>query len=366
MTEEMELIYEKLEYAFHNRRFADLRMTLLDMAPFDIANYMEENLDGKDQIVFFRLLPKELASDVFVEIDSDTQEDLIKKFTDKELKAVIDDMFLDDTVDIIEEMPANVVKRILKNSTAEDRKQINQLLEYPDDCAGSIMTTEYVSLSQEMTVELAFDKIRRTGLNKETIYTCYVTDKRKKLIGVITVRDMLLAKKDEMIENIMERSVITVETLEDKEVVARRFSDYDLLALPVIDKEGCLVGIVTVDDAVDVIQEEATEDIQMIAAVLPSEKPYLKQSIWSIWKARIPWLALLLVTSTFTSMILANYEGRLSPILYAFVPMLMGTAGNAGGQTSVTIIRAIAVGDVEFKDILKVILKELLASLVLG
>lgn len=366
MTEEMELIYEKLEYAFHNRRFADLRMTLLDMAPFDIANYMEENLDGKDQIVFFRLLPKELASDVFVEIDSDTQEDLIKKFTDKELKAVIDDMFLDDTVDIIEEMPANVVKRILKNSTAEDRKQINQLLEYPDDCAGSIMTTEYVSLSQEMTVELAFDKIRRTGLNKETIYTCYVTDKRKKLIGVITVRDMLLAKKDEMIENIMERSVIMVETLEDKEVVARRFSDYDLLALPVIDKEGCLVGIVTVDDAVDVIQEEATEDIQMMAAVLPSEKPYLKQSIWSIWKARIPWLALLLVTSTFTSMILANYEGRLSPILYAFVPMLMGTAGNAGGQTSVTIIRAIAVGDVEFKDILKVILKELLASLVLG
>ena len=366
MTEEMEIIYEKLEYAFHNRRFADLRITLLDMEPFDIAKYIEDNLDDKDQIVFFRLLPKELASDVFVEIDSDTQEELIKKFTDKELKAVVDDMFLDDTVDIIEEMPANVVRRILKNSTPEDRKQINQLLEYPDYSAGSIMTTEYISLSSGMTVEDAFDKIRKIGLNKETVYTCYVTDKRKKLIGVVTVRDMLLAEKSEIIENIMETSVITATTLEDKEIVATRFSDYDLLALPVIDKEGCLVGIVTVDDAVDVIQEEATEDIQMMAAVLPSEKPYLKQSVWSIWKARIPWLALLLVTSTFTSMILAGYESSLSPILYAFVPMLMGTAGNAGGQTSVTIIRAIAVGDVEFRDIFKVILKELLASLALG
>ncbi|MBQ8426508.1 MAG: magnesium transporter [Clostridia bacterium] len=357
---------EKLKYTFHNRRFADLRMTLLDMEPFDIAKFIEENLDDKDQIVFFRLLPKELASDVFVEIDSDTQEELIKKFTDRELKAVVDDMFLDDTVDIIEEMPANVVKRILKNSTAEDRKQINHLLEYPDDSAGSIMTTEYVSLSSSMSVEDAFEKIRRTGVNKETVYTCYVTDTRKKLIGVVTVRDMLLSEKSEIIENIMETSVVTATTLEDKEVVATRFSDYDLLALPVIDKEGCLVGIVTVDDAVDVIQEEATEDIQMMAAVLPTEKPYLKQSVWSIWKARLPWLALLLITSTFTSMILASYEKSLSPILYAFVPMLMGTAGNAGGQTSVTIIRAIAVGDVEFKDIFKVILKELLASLALG
>lgn len=366
MTEELEMIYEKLEHDFRERRFADLRITLLDMEPFDIAKYIEDNLDDKEQIVFFRLLPKELASDVFIEIDSDTQEEFIKKFTDKELKAVIDDMFLDDTVDIIEEMPANVVKRILKNSTIEDRKQINQLLEYPDDSAGSIMTTEYVSLSSSMTVDEAFDKIRRIGVNKETIYTCYVTDRKKKLIGVVTVRDLLLSEKNEVIENIMETSVISATTLEDKEIVANRFSDYDLLALPVIDTEGCLVGIVTVDDAVDVIQEEATEDIQMMAAVLPNEKPYLKQSIWSIWKARIPWLALLLITSTFTSMILAKYEHNLPSILYAFVPMLMGTAGNAGGQTSVTIIRAIAVGDVEFRDILKVIFKELLVSLALG
>lgn len=366
MTEEMEIIYEQLEYSFHNRRFADLRMVLLDMEPFDIAVYMEENLDEREQLMFFRLLPKELASDVFVEIDSDTQESLIKAFTDKELKAVIDDMFLDDTVDVIEEMPANVVKRILKNSDPENRKQINALLEYPEDSAGSIMTTEYISFSAGITVESAFDKIRKIGLNKETVYTCYVTDRRKKLIGVVTVRDMLLAEKSEIIENIMDTNVINVETLEDKEIVAQRFSDYDLLALPVVDKEGCLVGIVTVDDAVDVIYEEATEDIQMMAAVIPSEKPYLKQSVWSIWKARLPWLVLLLVTSTFTSMILANYESKLSAVLYAFVPMLMGTAGNAGGQTSVTVIRAIAVGDVEFKDIFKVILKELLASLALG
>lgn len=366
MTEELQIIYEKLSFCFETRKFADLRIILLDMEPADIAGFIENNLDDKEQIRFFRLLPKELASDVFVEIESDTQESLIKSFTDNELKAVIDDMYLDDTVDVIEEMPANVVKRILKNSDPENRKQINQLLEYPDDSAGSIMTTEYVSLSASTTIETAFEKIRRTGLNKETIYTCYVTDRKKHLIGVVTVKDLLLAPKNSVIADVMDSNVITALTLEDKEQVALKFQKYDFLALPVIDKEGCLVGIVTVDDAVDVIQEEATEDIQKMAAVLPSEKPYLRQSVWSIWKARIPWLALLLVTSTFTSMILSGYEHKLSPVLYAFVPMLMGTAGNAGGQTSVTIIRAIAIGDVKFKDIFRVIGKELLASLFLG
>jgi magnesium transporter len=228
------------------------------------------------------------------------------------------------------------------------------------------MTTEYVSFSASTTVESAFEKIRAVGVNKETIYTCYVTDKRKKLIGVVTVRDMLLAQKSDTIEQIMDENVITAETLEDKENVAMKFSKYDFIALPVVDKEGCLVGIVTVDDAVDVIQEEATEDIQKMAGMLTTEKPYLKQSIWSIWIARAPWLILLLLTSTFTSLILTGYESRLSPMLYAFVPMLMGTAGNAGGQTSVTVIRAIAVGDVEFRDIFRVIFKEFLASLVLG
>ncbi len=366
MTEEIEMVYERLSFCFETRKFADLRILLLDMEPADIALFMENNLDEKEQLMFFRILPKELASDVFVEIDSDVQENLIKAFTDKELKAVIDDMFLDDTVDIIEEMPANVVKRILKNSDPENRKQINELLEYPDDSAGSIMTTEYVSFSASTTIEAAFEKIRRTGLNKETIYTCYVTDRKIRLVGVVTVKDMLLAEKSNIIADVMDANAITVETLENKEEVALKFSKYDFLALPVIDKEGCLVGIVTVDDAVDVIQEAATEDIQKMAAVLPSEKPYLKQSVFSIWKARLPWLVLLLVTSTFTSLILSGYESRLSPVLYAFVPMLMGTAGNAGGQASVTITRAIAVGDVEFKDVFKVILKELLASLALG
>ncbi len=366
MSEEMEMLYEKLTHCFETRKFADLRMTLLDMEPADIAQFMENNLEEKEQIMFFRLLPKELASDVFIETETDTQEALIKTFTDKELKAVIDDMFLDDTVDIIEEMPANVVKRILKNSDPENRKQINELLEYPDDSAGSLMTPEFISLSASMTVERAFDKIRQTGLNKETIYTCYVTNRKKILVGVVTVKDLLLANKEDIIENIMDANPITVETLEDKEQVAQKFSKYDFIALPVIDKEGCLVGIITVDDAVDVIQEEATEDIQKMAAILPSEKPYLKQSVWSIWMGRIPWLVLLLVTSTFTSMILVGYESRLSPVLYAFVPMLMGTAGNAGGQSSVTVIRAIAVGDVEFRDIFRVIWKELRAGFFLG
>ncbi len=366
MTEEMEMLYEKLTFFFESRKFADLRIALLDMEPADIAQFMEENFDEKDLLVFFRLLPKELASDVFIETDSDTQELLIKAFTDKELKAVIGDMYLDDTVDVIEEMPANVVKRILMAADPSDRKQINELLAYPDDSAGSLMTPEFISCSAKITVEQAFDKIRQTGLNKESIYTCYVTDNKKKLIGVVSVKDMLLAAKNDIIENIMSTSLITVETLEDKEEVAQKFSKYDFIALPVIDKEGCIVGIVTVDDAVDVIEEEATEDIQKMAAILPNEKPYLKQSPFSIWLGRIPWLVLLLVTSTFTSLILSGYESKLDAVLLAFVPMLMGTAGNAGGQSSVTVIRAIAVGDVEFKDIFRVILKELLSSLLLG
>ena len=369
----MEMLYERLAFCFENRKFADLRIALLDMEPADIALFMEDNLEDKEQLVFFRLLPKELASDVFVEIDSDTQELLIKAFSDTELKAIINDMFLDDTVDVIEEMPANVVKRILRNSDPESRKRINELLEYPDYSAGSIMTPEFISLTAGMSIQTALNKIRRQGIDKETIYTCYVTDKRKKLLGVVTVKDLLLADDDALIEDIMDANVITVDTLEDKENVAQKFSKYDFLALPVIDKEGCIVGIVTVDDAVDVIQEEATEDIQKMAAMLPNEKPYLKQSVFSIWKARLPWLLLLMVSATFTSLILSNYEQKLdqitvisSAVLYAFIPMLMGTAGNAGGQASVTIIRALALGEVENKDVLKVILKEALASFIIG
>ncbi len=369
MTEELELVFEKLTFNFETRKFAELRILLLDMEPFDIATYMEENLDDKEQIIFFRLLPKELASDVFVELNSDMQENLIKAFTDRELKAVVDDMFLDDTVDIIEEMPANVVKRILKNSDPENRKQINELLEYPEDSAGSIMTPEFISLSPSMTVEAAFDRIRATGVNKETIYTCYVTNRKKILIGVVTVKSLLLADKKQLIEDIMDTAVVTVETVEDKEQVALKFSNYDYIALPVVDKEGCLVGIVTVDDAVDVIQEEATEDIQKMAAILPNEKPYLQQSVWTIWRNRIPWLLLLMISATFTGLILNTYENTLSGIstmLIACVPMLMDTGGNAGGQASVTVIRALALGDLEFKDIFRVLWKEIRAAILLA
>ena len=366
MNEKLTELFEKLSFFFETRKFADLRIILLDTEPADIALFMENNLSEKDQLVFFRLLPKELASDVFVEIETDSQEFLIKAFTDKELRELVNDMFLDDTVDVIEEMPANVVKRILANASPENRKQINELLEYPDDTAGSIMTTEYVSLPASATVEDAFEKIRRTGVNKETVYTCYVTDRKKRLIGVVTVRDMLLAEKNELIAHIMDENVITAFTLDDKEQVALKFSKYAFLALPVIDKEGCLVGIVTVDDAVDVIQEEATEDIQKMAAIVPTEKSYLKQSAFSIWKARVPWLLLLMISATFTSMILSRYEARLSTVLFAFVPMLMGTAGNAGNQSSATIIRALALGEVEFKDTFRVIFKEILSATIVG
>lgn len=364
MNQSPERIFEDLSLFFESRRFADLRIALLDMEPADIAAYIERDLNETERLMFFRLLPKELASDVFSEFDTDTQESLIKAFTDKELKALVDDMFMDDTVDLIEEMPANVVKRILKNSDPENRKQINELLEYPEDSAGSIMTTEYVSFSAKMTVDGAFDKIRRTGLDKETVYTCYVTDGRRKLIGVVTVKKLLLSDKNAMVENIMDTGVITALTTDDKEQVALKFSKYGFLALPVVDKEGCLVGIVTVDDAVDVLQEEATEDIQKMAAMLPNEKPYLKQGVFSVFRARIPWLLLLMISATFTSLIISSYENSLASLacgatLYAFVPMLMDTAGNAGSQSSVTVIRALALGEITFKDAFKILWKEM-------
>ena len=370
MEEKINEIIDTLIELLEQKKFSQLKALINEMMPADLALLFEE-LDNKDAVIVFRLLSKELSAETFAYLDTDRQQMLIQAISDKELHEVLDQLFLDDTVDIIDEMPANVVKRILKNSDPENRKQINELLEYPDDSAGSIMTTEYVSFSAKMTVDEAFDKIRRTGPDKETIYTCYVTDGKKRLIGVVTVKKLLLSDKSDLVENIMDTNVITASTLEDKEQVAMKFSKYDFLALPVVDKEGCLVGIVTVDDAVDVLQEEATEDIQKMAAMLPTEKPYLKQSVWSIWKARIPWLLLLMVSATFTSMILSGYENRLSALvsgatLYAFVPMLMDTAGNAGSQSSVTIVRALALGEVEFKDVLKVIWKELRAAFFLS
>lgn len=350
-----------------NKEFFKLRSTLSDMNAPDIALIFEE-LPEEYLLRLFRLLPKELAADTFVEMEPDTQEHLISAFSDTELRAVLDEIYLDDTVDIIEEMPANVVKRILRQTDSETRTQINRILNYPKDSAGSIMTIEYVDLKADMTVSEAFNRIRATGVDKETIYTCYVMDSNRHLIGITTVKDLLLCDPEVKIGDMMETNVIFVDTFEDKETVVNLFDKYDFLAMPVVDKETRLVGIITFDDVIDVIQEEHTEDIEKMAAILPSEKPYLRTSSWEIFKNRIPWLLLLMLSSTFTGKIISSFEETLSVCvaLTAFIPMLMGTGGNSGGQASVTIIRGLSLNEIGMKDILKILKKELFVSLLCG
>ena len=358
---------EEILTLIENKEFVRLRSTLSEMNAPDIAAMFDE-IPEEYTLRLFRLLPKELAADTFVEMDADTQEHLIKRFSDKELHDVLDEMYLDDTVDIIEEMPANVVKRILRQSDPQTRSEINKILNYPKDSAGSIMTIEYVDLKAHMTVAEAFDRIRKTGVDKETVYTCYVTDQNRHLLGIATVKDLLLCDNCAKIGDMMETNVIYVDTFEDKEAVANLFNKYNFLAMPVVDKETRLVGIITVDDVIDVIQEEHTEDIEKMAAMLPSEKPYLKTSSFEIFKNRIPWLMLLMLSSTFTGKIISSFEETLAACvaLTAFIPMLMGTGGNSGGQASVTIIRGLSLGDVEMKDIFKVLVKELAVSLFCG
>ncbi len=350
------------------RKFSVLKPLLSSMNETDLAEIFDE-VQEEDLPVLFRILPKDLAAQMFVEIQPDTQEKLLKKLSDKEIKDVMDELFLDDTVDLVEEMPANVVKRLLALSDSQTRGYINALLQYPKDSAGSIMTIEYVSLRPKMTVENAFDRIRSQAIDKETIYTCYVTDEQNKLVGLVTAKDLMLARKDALISDIMEDNVIYADTLDDKEEVARKISDYGFLALPITDRERRLVGIVTVDDAMDVIEEENTEDIAKMAAILPADKPYLRTSIFSIWKARIPWLLILMVSATFTGLIINIFEGRLnaiSPVLFACVPMLMDTGGNSGAQVSVTVIRALALGELSTKDAGRVVWKEIRASILLA
>jgi len=349
------------------KKYKTLRDILTTMNAFDIAALFGDIHDSKVQVLF-RMLPKELAADVFVEMDEDTQEFLIKGFSDSELKAVVDELSADDAVDIIEEMPANVVKRILRQADAETRKQINELLKYPDDSAGSIMTTEFVNLRPSMTVDQAILRLRRTGIDKETIYTCYVTRDDGKLAGVITIKDILLADEDSIIENLMEENVISVGTLDDQEEVAQIIRNYDFLAVPVVDTENRLVGIVTFDDAVDVMEEETTEDIQKMAAITSSDKPYTRIGVFETWWHRIPWLLLLMISATFTGIIISSFEHKLEGliILTAYIPMLMGTGGNAGSQSSVTVIRALSLEEIEFKDILWVIFKECRVSIICG
>ena len=348
------------------RNYPVLKPLLASMNAIDLAEVFEETESDTDLLILFRLLPKDLAAETFVEMDTDVAARLIGKLNDRELKAVLDELFLDDTVDLLEEMPASVVKRLLAQSDVETRAYINQILRYPKDSAGSIMTIEFVALRPDMTVEDAFERIRRTAIDKETIYTCYVIDPTNKLLGLVTAKDLMLAQKTALIEEIMNDNVIYAYTEEDKEVVARTSSDYGFLALPIVDREMRLVGIVTVDDAMDVLQDENAEDIAKMAAITPADKPYLKTSVFSLWKNRVLWLLILMLGATFTGLILNSYEAQLSTCLVACVPMIMGTGGNSGSQASVTVIRALSIGEVETRDIGKVIWKEFRASILLG
>lgn len=353
-----------LEYAdsLHEKKdIRSLKKFLNDLNPADIALLLERAETEKKRMFLFRMLTKENAADTFVEFDGDTQESLIRSFSDAELKEVLDELYIDDAADIVEEMPASVVKRILKNTDSEMREAINSILKYPEDSAGSIMTPEFVDLKRDMTVEDAFKRIRRTGVDKETIYTCYVTDESRHLLGVTTVKELLLHDYDDVIDELMETNVISVNTLDDQEKASSLLSKYDFLALPVVDMENRLVGIITVDDVIDVLQEENTEDIQKMAAIVPTDTPYLKTSVTETFKKRIPWLLLLMISATITSEILTNFESKLASVatLIAFIPMLMGTGGNSGGQSSVTVVRALSLGEISMRDIFKVIWKEI-------
>lgn len=364
---------EKILTLLQEKQYTALQRYLDTLNPADIAECLDDLLDSGDLAEeelprVFRLLPKELASDTFSHMEPDLQETLIDAFSDGELSQVLGDMFLDDTVDVIEEMPANIVKRILKNIDPETRKAVNQVLNYPEDSAGSIMTTEFVDLKPGMTVAEAFDHIRRTGVDKETIYICYIIGPTRKLLGLVSVKDLLLADSGAVLRDMMETNIISVSTLDDREDAAKLFTRYDFSALPVVDRENRLVGIVTVDDAIDVLQEEATEDMEKMAALTPSEHPYLKSSAFEIWKQRIPWLLILMVSATFTGMIISGFESALAKYaaLIAFIPMLMDTGGNSGSQASVTVIRGMSLGDIAFSDLLRVLWKETRVALLCG
>lgn len=363
--------HEKLLKIIDNieeKNFFNLKSLLAEMAPVDIANLLDD-ADKEKALIIFRLLPKDLASEVFIEMDSQNQQILIKSFTDRELSLIINDLFVDDTADLIEEMPSNIVLRLLKVSSKETRDEVNRLLGFPKDSAGSIMTTELITLRAKMTCEEALKKIKKQALDKETIYTCYVTDDQKKLLGIVSLKDVILHEPDEKIGDIMEENYISAHTHTDKEEVSNLLSKYDLLAIPIVDSENRINGIVTVDDAIDVLQEEASEDLSKISGIAPMTKPYLQTSVFNIFKSRIPWLMILLVSATFTGLIINTYETTLnviSPLLFACIPMLMDSGGNAGSQASVTIIRSLALDEVAPKDILKILWKEIRVALLLA
>ena len=358
---------EKIESLIAEKKFGEMRTILSEMNPADVAVILGELSPEKIPLVY-RILPKELAAEAFADMEPDLQELLIRSFNDVELKFVINELYMDDFVDMIEEMPANVVKRILNNTSQDIRKTVNELLNYPKDSAGSIMTTEYVDLKKSLTVEEAFQRIRKVGIDKETIYTCYVTDRNRKLQGIVTAKQLLLSESNAVLEDIMETNIISAGTLDDKEYVAALFEKNDFLALPYVDKENRLVGIVTIDDALYIISEEATEDTEKMAAIMPTDKPYLITGVFETFLKRFPWLLVLMLSATFTGMIITSFEKALaaSVALTAFIPMLMGTGGNSGSQASVTIIRSIALGDVALSDIFKILWKEFGVSFFCG
>lgn len=358
---------DELTEMLDNRNMKALRERMDEMPEFDVAEFLS-SLEDNRMPMLFRLLSKEKAAEVFANFDAPDQERIINSITDSELAGIVEELYVDDAVDMMEELPANVVKRVMRTATSETRNLINQYLHYPENSAGSIMTAEFVDLKKYMSVKDAFARIRRIGEDKETIYICFVTSADRKLEGIVTVKDLLLADPETVIEELMDRSVIYAVTTEDQESVSEKFSDYDLMALPVVDKENRLVGIVTVDDIIDVMEQEATEDIQLMAGMTPSDKPYLRTGITEMWKNRIPWLMFLMLSATFTSMILTSFEDRLAvqTVLIAFIPMLMGTGGNSGAQASTAVIRSLSLGDIEPRDVLKVMWKEWRVALLCG
>ena len=361
---EIEEIIDKL---IKDRKYVELKEKLKEMKSADISKIIDD-LDKEDAVIIFRLLSKEKAGMTFSYMETNMREKLIQSFTDSELKNILDELFMDDTVDLIEEMPSNVVTRILKNITKEDRNIINELLKYPEDSAGSIMTTEFIDLKENMTIEDALERIREIGTNSETIYTCYVLDKERKLKGTIGIKEILLAKENTLISDLMETNIISVNTLEDKEEVAKKFDKYDLYALPVVDKENRLVGIVTVDDAINVLQDEVEEDFEKMAAIQPNEEGYFETSVFKHAKNRILWLLVLMLSSTITGGIITKYENAFAaiPLLVAFIPMIMDTGGNCGSQSSTLIIRGLATDEIKLKDIFRVLWKEIRVAVIVG
>ena len=357
--ENREEIFEKLNSLLLDRKYSDFMHEIDELNAIDAAEYLM-SLPDEMMLSAFRMLKKDTAADIFSFMDIDMQESIIGRMSDAEITMIIEDLFVDDAVDILEELPAIMVKRILKLSRPETRNLINKFLSYPDDSAGSVMTAEFLDLHKEMTVAEAIANIRKKGVDKETVYVAYVTNKSRVLEGIVSLKDLIFAEPDALIGDIMETDILCANTLDHQEEVVAMIQKYDMLALPIVDKENRLVGIVTVDDALDVIEEEATEDIEKMAAIVPSDKPYMRASVFEIWKTRIPWLLLLMLSATFTGQIIASFESKLAaiPVLIAFIPMLMGTGGNSGGQSSVTIIRGLAVGEIENSDILKIIWKE--------